>query len=165
MELEGHLRLTGGALTRWLIAQSQSALFASLLWLLGLEILHVPWAPLWAVLAFFFHFVPHFGPVLALVGPAIAGGVSGGGERLLYVLILYVVIVLADALLVQPLLLKHHAHVPVWASLLAPVVLALLVGFWGVLLAAPLLAVLFAYRTRPQAEVEILPPERPPQAR
>jgi predicted PurR-regulated permease PerM len=161
MELEGHLRLTGGALKRWLIAQSQSALFAALLWLLGLEILHVPWAPLWAVLAFFFHFVPHLGPVLALVGPAIAGGVSGGWERLLYVLILYVVIVLMDALLVQPVLLKHHARVPIWATLLAPLWMAFFAGFWGVVVAAPLLAVLFAYLKDSQPEVEILPPERP----
>lgn len=161
MEFEAHLRLTGGALKRWLIAQSQSALFAALLWLLGLELLHVPWAPLWAVLAFFLHFVPHLGPVLALVGPAIAGGVSGGWERLLYVLILYVVVVVMDALLVQPVLLKHHARVPIWATLLAPVWMAFFVGFWGVVVAAPLLAVIFAYCAPPKAEVEILPPERP----
>ncbi|HYX69734.1 MAG TPA: AI-2E family transporter [Terriglobales bacterium] len=161
MELEGHLRLTGNALKRWLIAQSQSALFAAILWLLGLEMLHVPWAPLWALLAFFFHFVPHLGPVLALLGPGIAAGVSGGWERLLYVLILYVVVVVMDALLVQPVLLKHHARVPVWATLLAPVWMAFFVGFWGVVVAAPLLAVLFAYLAPRPLQGEVLPPERP----
>lgn len=131
MEFQGHLRLTWEALKRWLIAQSQSALIAAALWLPGLEILRVPWAPLWALLAFFFHFVPHLGPVLALLGPAIAASVSGGWDRLLYVLILYVVVVLADGLLVQPILLKHHARVPVWASLLGPLLLVFFLGFWG----------------------------------
>jgi predicted PurR-regulated permease PerM len=159
MDLEGHLRLTGGALKRWFIAQSQSALIASVLWFFGLEILHVPWAPLWAALAFFLHFVPHLGPVLALVGPAISGGVSGGWERLLYVLLLYVAVVLTDALLVQPVLLKHHARVPIWASLLAPLWMAFFVGFWGVVVAAPVLAVLFAYLSPPHPRIEILPPE------
>ena len=159
MDFAAHLRLTGGALKRWLIAQSQSALIAAVLWLLGLEILHVPWAPLWALLAFFFQFVPHLGPVLALLGPAVAAGASGGWERLLYVLILYVAVVLVDGLLVQPLLLKHHARVPIWASLLAPIGMALLVGFWGVVIAAPLLAVLFAYLKDQRPQAEVLPPE------
>jgi predicted PurR-regulated permease PerM len=33
-----------------------------------------------------------------------------------------------------------------WASLLTPIVLGILIPFWGVLLAPPLLAVVYAYK-------------------
>jgi len=38
--------------------------------------------------------------------------------------------------------------VPIWASILAPLVLGLVFSFWGVLLAPAVLAVLYAYRNR-----------------
>jgi predicted PurR-regulated permease PerM len=44
--------------------------------------------------------------------------------------------------------MKRTAKVPVWASVLAPIVLGVLWPFWGVLAAAPLLAVFYAYRAR-----------------
>lgn len=148
MNFLDHLRTTGSALKSWLIIQSRDALIVGLLWLVGLEIIRVPLAPLWAVLGALLQFVPHFGPLIALVGPALAGGISGGGMRLLYVLILYAVIVLTEGFLLQPYLMKRTVRVPVWASILTPFVLGFVVPFWGVLLAAPLLAVVFTYRGR-----------------
>ena len=50
--------------------------------------------------------------------------------------------------LLQPYLMKRTAKVPVWASILAPIVLGMIIPFWGVLLAPPLLAVLYAYKAR-----------------
>jgi predicted PurR-regulated permease PerM len=49
--------------------------------------------------------------------------------------------------------MKRTARVPVWASILAPIVLGIVIPFWGVLLAPPLLAVLYAYKAR-QARVQ-----------
>jgi predicted PurR-regulated permease PerM len=68
--------------------------------------------------------------------------------RTLYVLILYAVIVVVDGLVLQPLLQKRMNRVPIWASLLTPIVLGILIPFWGVLIAAPLLAVFYAYKAR-----------------
>ena len=146
-----HLKLTGTALRRWLIVQSTDALIVGLMWLIGLEIIRVPLAPLWALLGAALQFVPHFGPVLALVGPAIVGGLSGGWMRLIYVLILYVVIAITEAFVLQPYLMKRTARVPIWASILAPIVLGFVIPFWGVLLAPPLLAVVYTYRNRTRA--------------
>jgi len=148
MDFLAHLRTTGSALKSWLFVQSTDALIVGMLWLIGLEIIRVPAAPLWAVLGALLQFVPHFGPMIALAGPAITGGISGGWMRLLYVLILYVVIVLTEGFLLQPYLMRHTGNVPVCASILTPFVLGFLIPFWGVLLAAPLLAVLFTYRNR-----------------
>ncbi len=160
MDLRQHAVITGTALKRWIIAQLQDSAAVALLWLVGLWIIRVPWAPLWAVLAALLQFIPHLGPVMALCGPAIAAAVSGGFDRLLYVFILYAVIAVTDGLLLQPYIMRRTAKVPIWASILAPIVLGIVLPFWGVLLAPPLLAVVYAYRARRRPEVEILPPER-----
>ncbi len=147
MDLGQHVRTTGGALWRWFIAQTQDALAVGLLWLLGLMLLEVRWAPLWALLAALLQYIPHLGPVLGLLGPALTAGLTGGWEKLLHVLILYAVIVAVDGLLLQPYLMRRTARVPIWASILAPIVLGLF-SLWGVLLAPPLLAIFYAYRAR-----------------
>jgi predicted PurR-regulated permease PerM len=148
MDLLDHLKVTGTALKGWLIVQSTDALIVGLIWLIGLEIIRVPLAPLWAVLGGALQFVPHFGPMLALIAPAIVGGLSGGWMRLIYVLILYAIIAVTDGLVLQPYLMKRTVKVPIWASILTPVVLGMLLPFWGVLLAPPLLAVVYTYHNR-----------------
>jgi predicted PurR-regulated permease PerM len=148
MDFGEHLRITGGALRNWLKAATCDALAVGSIWLLGLLLLHVPGAPFWAILAGLLQYIPHFGPVLSLIGPAIAAVVSAGWLRLVYVLILYAGIAVTDALVLQPLLMKRTACVPVWASVLTPIVLGFFFSFWGVLLSAPLLAMVYAYRER-----------------
>ncbi len=164
MDIREHARLTGSALKNWFVAQLQDSAAVACLWLVGLLIIRVPLAPLWAVLAAFLQFIPHLGPAIALCGPAIAAAISGGFMRLIYVFILYAVVAVTDGLVLQPYLMKRTAKVPIWASILAPIVLGMIFSFWGVLLAAPLLAVLYAYRARRKdrhrPEVEILPPVR-----
>ena len=160
MDFRQHAVLTGTALQRWFVAQLQDSAAVGCLWLIGLLIIRVPWAPLWAVLAAMLQFIPHFGPAIALCGPAVAAVVSGGFDRLLYVFILYAVVAVTDGLVLQPYLMKRTAKVPIWASIFAPIVLGLIFSFWGVLLAPPLLAVIYAYRAKRRPEVEILPPEK-----
>ena len=63
-----------------------------------------------------------------------------------YVLILYAVMVMTDGFVLQPLLMKRSARVPIFATIAAPFVLGSLLSFWGVVLSAPLLAVIYAYR-------------------
>ena len=149
MDLGDHVRLTGGALKNWAIAQLQDSLAVAALWWIGLSIIQVPWAPFWALLAAVLQIVPHIGPVLGLLGPALAATLRWGDwEHPLYVLILYAVIVLVDGFLLQPYLMKRTARVPMWASILTPLVLGVIIPFWGVLIAAPLLAVVYAYKER-----------------
>jgi len=149
MELDQHFRLAGGALKNWFIAQSQDALAVGLIWLVGLWVIGVPWAPLWAVLGALFQFVPQVGAVLGLIGPTLTAAFKWGDwEHPLYVLGLYAVIAVVDGFLLQPYLMKRTAKVPMWASILAPLVLGIVIPFWGVLLAPPLLAVVYAYKAR-----------------
>ena len=54
--------------------------------------------------------------------------------------------------------LSYAAHVP----LIVPILLSLIFGFWGWLLAAPLLAVIFAYRAYARSRVEPSVPRQTP---
>ena len=149
MDYGDHLRTTGGALRNWAIAQLQDSLAVGALWLIGLYLLHIPWAPLWAVLATLLQFVPHLGPVLGLFGPLLTAAIAWRDwQHPISVLILYAVVVTVDGLLLQPYIMRRSAKVPMWASILAPIVLGIVWPFWGVLLAPPLLAVIYAYKAR-----------------
>ncbi|HTS56778.1 MAG TPA: AI-2E family transporter [Terriglobales bacterium] len=149
MEFGDHLRTTGGALKNWAVAQLQDSLAVGVLWLTGLYILHVPLAPMWAVIAAVLQIVPHFGPILGLLGPVLAATIRWmDWEHPLGVLVLYAIIALLDGLLLQPYIMKRTAKVPIWASVFTPIVLGVLWPFWGVLVAPPLLAVFYAYRAQ-----------------
>ncbi len=142
LDFKDHLRTTSTALKGWFIAQVYDCLAVGMLWLIGLLIIRVPGAPLWAVVGGLCQFIPNFGPMIAVIGPAIAGGFSGGFKRLFFVFILYAVIAVTDGLFLQPYLMKRTVKVPIWASIITPIVLGVIIPFWGVLLAPPLLAII-----------------------
>jgi len=142
-------RTSGRALRDWFVAQCYDALIVAAIWCVGLLLLRVPFAPLWALLGGAFQFVPNLGPILTLIGPVIAIALSQDGwAKLLYLLILYVLIVIVDGLWLQPYLMKRAVKVPLWASIVVPIVMGVVIPFWGVLLAPPLLAVFYAFRRR-----------------
>jgi len=141
--------VVGKALKNWLVAQVQDSLAIGVLWWTGLHFLQVPWAPLWAGLAAMLQFVPHFGPPLGVIGPALAATIHWTDwQHPLYVLMLYGGIAVLDGFALQPYIMKRTARVPIWASILVPIVLGFLIPFWGVLLSPPLLAVVFAYKVK-----------------
>lgn len=145
------LRTAGGALVNWWRAVTLDALAVGVLWLIGLEALRVPWAPLWALLGAAFQFVPGVGGMLALAGPAIATALSSETDtlfRLSLVFGLYALIIILEGLVIGPYILHRTTLVPWWASLLGPIVLGILIPPWGVLIAPPVLAVIFALRRR-----------------
>jgi len=142
-----HARTTGTALKDWFVAQCLDAAAVALLWLVGLLIIGIPWAPLWALLAGALQFVPNFGGAIAVVIPAILGALSANHMRFFYVLILFAVIMVLDGFLLQPYFMKRSAKVPFWVALLTPIAVALLIPFWwAILLVPPVLAVVYAFR-------------------
>jgi predicted PurR-regulated permease PerM len=69
--------------------------------------------------------------------------------RFFYVLILFAGIMVIDGFFLQPFFMKRSAKVPFWAALLTPIAVALLVPFWwAILLAPPLLAIVYAFKRR-----------------
>ena len=149
-----HARTTGTALKNWFVAQCYDSAAVALLWLAGLLIIGIPWAPLWAFLAGLLQFVPNFGGPIAVIIPAILGALSSDHMRFFYVLILFAGIMLVDGFFLQPYFMKRTAKVPFWAALFTPLLIALLVPFWwAILLAPPLLAVVFAFRRKRTASL------------
>ncbi|TCK75953.1 AI-2E family transporter [Acidipila rosea] len=153
-DLKSTGRTAGTALVNWWRAVSIEALCVAAMWLVGLLLLHVPLAPIWALIGGLMTFIPNIGGVIALIGPVFSVLVQWHDVyRLGLVLGLYAAIVIVDQLLVQPLLLKRVSRVPIWASIIVPIALGIIIPFWGVLLAPPLLAVFYAFR-RPRTTLE-----------
>jgi predicted PurR-regulated permease PerM len=146
------LNTAGGALLGWWRATTLDALIVGCLWFVGLELLHVPLALLWALLGALCQFIPSFGGMIALIGPVLSVAVtvqtSEDWYRLGYVLGLYAIIVALEGLIIGPYLLHRSTLVPWWAALGGPIVLGILIPPWGVLIAPPLLAVVFAFAGR-----------------
>ncbi|MBT9332734.1 AI-2E family transporter [Paracidobacterium acidisoli] len=146
-DLKAHSRTAGRALFAWSKAVLIEGLCVAVLWLAGLLLLGVPFAPLWAVIGGLMTLIPAWGGVIAVIFPVLAVAFSGHDEyRLGLVLGLYAVIVIVDQLVLQPWLFHRITRVPFWVSLLAPILLGILIPFWGVLLAPPLLAIVYAFR-------------------
>jgi len=147
----GHARTAGKALFNWWRAVTIQGLCVGVLWLIGLLLLRVPLAPVWALIAAVMTLIPNFGGMISLLGPAFTILVSEPSMyRLCMLLGMYAAIVVIDQLGLQPLIMKRVTRVPIWASILAPIVLGIVIPFWGILLAPPLLAVVYAFR-RPRS--------------
>jgi len=151
-DFKAHARTAAVALFNWWKAVSIEALCVALMWWLGLLLLHVPLAPVWALIGGLMTFVPNFGGVITVIFPVLMVLFSGHDMyRLGLVLGLYALIVVVDQLALQPILLKRANRVPIWASIFIPILMGILIPFWGVLLGPPLLAVVYAFK-RPKTQ-------------
>ncbi|HEY6376754.1 MAG TPA: AI-2E family transporter [Edaphobacter sp.] len=143
-------RTAGGALISWWRAAMLDALIVGVLWFIGLELIGVPLAPMWALLGGILQIIPTFGSMIALIGPVLAVAFSGHDEwRLGLVLGLYGLIAILEGLVIGPYVLHRTTNVPWWAAFFGPIALSLIIPFWGVLLAPPLLAIIFAFKRPP----------------
>src|SRR2546423_4713137 len=167
MEVHPHLKTAGHAIKHWFIATLQDALAVGAIWLVGLLIIGVPWAPFWAFLGAAFQFIPGVGAVISLIGPAIFLFFKDPEDLmpLAYLLMLYAVIAVVDGLVLQPYFMKRTAKVPLWASIIVPLVCAFVLPFGGLLLAPPLLAVIYGFRAKNRAKLasaaSCVPPPAP----
>lgn len=163
-------RIAGTALVNWWRAVSIEALCVAVLWWIGLTLLGIPLAPVWALIGGLMTFVPNFGGVITVIFPVMMVLFSGRDlYRLGLVLGLYAAIVVIDQLVLQPWLLKRVTRVPIWASILIPILLGIIIPFWGVLLGPPLLAIVYAFRKHEPKPAPFTPspwsPPPPPQPR
>ncbi len=152
MRFNTHVRTAGNALFNWWKAVTIEAICVAIMWWIGLFFIHVPLAPLWALIGGVMTFIPNFGGVITVIFPVLTVLFTGHDlYRLALVLGLYAVIVVVDQLVLQPLLMKRMNRVPVLVSIFVPILLGFIIPFWGILLAPPLLAVVYAFR-RPRSQ-------------
>lgn len=129
------------ALRKWLVARLLIMLTTFVLAWGGLSVLGVPFAGGLAVLSGLAVFVPYVG---AFIGGAVAVVVAmlEGPQLALYTAIFYVVLENLQGLTIEPLLESHMTDAPPGLLLSAQVVLGLLLGAVGFVLASPIVVIL-----------------------
>lgn len=131
------------AVAQWLRGQILIAAILTAIYALGFALLRMPLWPLVAVICGCLHLVPFIGAVLAL---AIAGLVmmfaDAGVYRLLGVLGVYVFAQALEGFYLTPRILGARLRMPPWAVFIAILAGGALFGPLGILLAAPVTAIL-----------------------
>nr|WP_246254268.1 AI-2E family transporter [Isoptericola chiayiensis] len=105
---------------------------------IGLALLNVPGAAIWAILAFVTNFVPNIGFVLGLVPPAIMGFVAGGWQLALVVVALYCVVNVVLQVFVQPKFVSDAVSLSLTLSFMSVVFWTFVIGPLGAILSIPL---------------------------
>ncbi len=129
---------------RWLQGQFLLGILVGTLVFLGLTILGVKYALLLAILTAIFELIPVFGPVMAAI-PAVGIAFLQKPVLGLAVLILYVIVQQFENHLIYPLVVKKTVGVPPLLVVLSLVIGGTLGGFFGLLLAVPIAAVLVEF--------------------
>lgn len=127
------------ALGRWLLGRFglmvlNGGLTAAALWLLD-----VPLALTLGLIAGVLNFIPNFGPFIAAV-PAVLIAFVQSPQTALYTMIVYVVVQMVDAYILTPLVDRKSVELPPVLTIAAQLLLGVMFGFVGLLLASPLTA-------------------------
>lgn len=107
---------------------------------LGLWWLGIPLPLTQGILAGLMNSIPNVGPLIASVPPLLFG-LEQGGNTALYVLLFYLALQLVESYLITPLIDQQQVNLPPGLTLSAQLILGMLAGIVGVLLATPLTAV------------------------
>lgn len=125
----------------WLQGQLLLGVIVGVLVYLLLTIAGVQHALVLAFIAAFFEIIPVFGPVLASLPAILVGFVDGGVTTGLLVVAIYVIIQQFENHLIYPLVVTKVVGVPPLLVILGLLIGGKIAGFLGVLLSAPLAAV------------------------
>lgn len=127
----------GGALWWWLVGQGITMVAVGLATGLGLWLLGMPLALTFGLLAGVLEFIPVIGPPAAFL-PIVLVAFTVSPRMVLYTLVLYGVIQLLETKLLIPLIYEETLNLLPGLTLSAQVILGLLFGWTGLLVAAPL---------------------------
>lgn len=126
---------------RWLQGQLLLGVVVGVLVFLSLTIIGIPHAFVLAVIAAIFELIPVFGPTLSALPAVMVAFVYGGVTMGLIVIALYVIIQQFENHLIYPLVVTKVVGVPPLLVILSIIIGAKLAGFLGILLSAPIAAV------------------------
>lgn len=133
---------SGRALKLWLVGQLISMAIVGVLTSIGLWLAGVPSPLALGILAGLVDIVPYVGPVIAAI-PGLLLALLLGPEAALWALLVYVVVQQIEGNLVLPLVQRRMVTLPPALTIFAILAGGLLFGVMGVLLAAPLLVVIY----------------------
>lgn len=130
----------GETLRWWLIGKSGSMLVIGVLTWIGLSIIGVPLALTLGLIAGLLSFIPNFGPILSAI-PAILLAFIESPISAVYVIGLYIGVQLIESNLVTPWIERQTVELPPALTITAQLMLGVLIGGLGLVLATPILAV------------------------
>ena len=105
---------------------------------IALEIMGVPLAILWAVLAFITNYIPNIGFIFGLIPPAVLALLTGGWQLFVAVVVVYCVLNLVIQSLVQPRFIGNSVGLSATVTFVTLLFWAWVLGPLGALLAIPL---------------------------
>ncbi len=127
---------------QWMQGQLLLMLLVGVLVFLGLTILGVRHAFLFAILAGLLELIPLFGPILSSIPAVLVAFGDGGLSTALLVVGLYIIIQQFENHLIYPLVVNKVVGVPAMVVILALIIGAELGGFLGAILSVPIAAAL-----------------------
>lgn len=133
------LGVTGHTLHWWLVGRIAVMTVNGVLTGLALWMLGIPMPFALGVLTGILNFIPNFGPILAAI-PAILLALTEGPNKAIYVAVLYLVIQNLEGFVLTPLVQQRTVSLPPAVILISQVLLGVLAGTLGVLVATPLAA-------------------------
>lgn len=128
----------GKIMRYWLVGRVAEMTVIGVLTGVGLLLVGAPLALILAVIAGLFSFIPFLGPLMSAV-PAILVGLTEGPKVALGVVIVFAVVQFVESNLITPFIERRAVSMPPAFVVAGQFLMAVLLGFYGVLLATPLI--------------------------
>jgi len=130
------------SLKGWLKGMMLSMVLITILITVGLSIMGIPVAMVLGLITGILEIVPNFGPLIAMI-PGVLLALTISTNTAIIVALLYIVSQTIVANIVTPLIQKKMINLPPALTLISQLVMGTLSGALGIILAVPLLAILF----------------------
>ena len=130
----------GYVLKWWLLGQLVPMAVIGVFTALGLWLIGIPMWFLLGLLAALFNFIPNFGPVISFIPAALLALATGDPSKILWVALLYLIAQCLEGYVLTPLVQRKAVELPPVLTILGQVLMGILAGGLGVVLAAPLMA-------------------------
>lgn len=131
----------GMSLSRWLKGQLFAMLIVFVLTAIGLAIIGVPMWLVLSLIAGLLNFIPNFGPLIAMV-PAVLIAFLQGPTTAIIVAVLYLMVQTLESNIITPQIQKKMLDIPPALIIIAQLVMGVLTGGWGLVLATPIMVIL-----------------------
>lgn len=128
-------------LRTWIQGQLLLMIAVGLMTWFGLTLLGLNQALALGVLAGLFSFVPNFGPIAALI-PSVAVGIVQAPENIGWIILIIYGASFLQSQIIAPLLFKESINLPPVLVLIGQIFAAVFLGFLGLMLAVPIIAIL-----------------------
>lgn len=129
-----------GTLGRWIIGRLVSMTIVGVLTAMGLWWLDIPLPITLGVVAALLTFIPNFGPILAAI-PQMLLAMQAGQSAVVNVILLNIALQTVESYLITPMVQRIEVSLPPALTIAAQLLMGVLVGVIGIVMAAPLTAV------------------------